>query len=336
MPNPRDVRFNLDHASFNESLLSLKNSTLDNLIQYPDFNQNPIMLSIVIVLFASESLIGVLANFLACVTIFLNKALQSPFNLYILNLSICDLLLGIVVLPMKAVVFPVQSRMNMTRFRIWRVLTCVWVIPCFLAAPNLFPARSVEWSFYSSYGEFTRSVCLDGFSEGFRVYYFIFLVIVMYITPQLFIIVTCFCVGRELLKKIPAQVNADNRAEVQQQGRTKMARMEFVVALSFLLSWTPFFLITAPTQVLMPNFLKRSHYFVTMVLIYLLAFSHSCFNPFITFAMSARIRKGSITIIRTIFCCKHGNLSRTESILLPEIQPNNITNGTSPQTTQAL
>lgn len=80
------------------------------------------------------------------------------------------------------------------------------------------------------------------------------------------------------------------------------------MALSFLLSWTPFFLITAPTQVLMPNFLKRSHYFVTMVLIYLLAFSHSCFNPFITFAMSARIRKValSVPIIYVVYKYVHG------------------------------
>ncbi len=62
----------------------------------------------------------------------------------------------------NAVVYPVQSRINMTNVRIRRVLSVVWIIPGIVAAPNLYPATAVSHSLYSEFGKFSRVTCFDG------------------------------------------------------------------------------------------------------------------------------------------------------------------------------
>lgn len=57
--------------------------------------------------------------------------------------------------------------------------------------------------------------------------------------------------------------------------------MMIVVAAGFVISWTPFYLITFISQVQKRSFLRRSNYIFTMLLIHWLGFLNSCFNPII-------------------------------------------------------
>ncbi|OXA53205.1 Neuromedin-U receptor 1 [Folsomia candida] len=218
--NFSDAESNLNSIDASGTLLSFTNLTDDDTkIRYPDFSQVEIVRVIFICLFVLESVIGVMGNFFVCLTVYRNKSMHSPVNYYIVNLGICDFLVGAVVLPVKlfeltadadinmmtdfwctavrfletivvfasvftlvaicferynAVVYPVQSRINMTNLRIRRVLTVVWIIPGLVAAPNLYPATSVSQSLYSHFGEFTRVTCFDGINGGFRCCYSLF------------------------------------------------------------------------------------------------------------------------------------------------------------------
>lgn len=69
----------------------------------------------------------------------------------------------------------------------------------------------------------------------------------------------------------------------------QVAKMVLVVVFAFLFCWSPYFIITAITQV--HNFFVKSQFIFTMLIINLLAFTHSCINPIVYFSMSARFRK---------------------------------------------
>lgn len=71
--------------------------------------QNQIIRGIFIFLFIAECAIGMVGNFLVCLTVYWNKSMQSPVNCYIVNLSICDFLVGAVVLPIKVSEFITNS-----------------------------------------------------------------------------------------------------------------------------------------------------------------------------------------------------------------------------------
>ncbi|XP_035701979.1 RYamide receptor [Folsomia candida] len=200
----------------------------------------------------------------------------------------------------------------MTKLRIRRMLVAVWVIPCLLAAPNLHPAKSVSNSLFSRFGEFTRVTCFDGFSDAFRFYYFMTLFVLVYLIPLGLIAVTCFRIASELLKKLPSEAGG----VTFELGRRKVAKMVLVVVFSFIVCWSPYFIVTAVSQIQTENFLHFGQYFFTMLLINLLAFAHSCVNPFIYFAMSARFRKGFLHLIHSFYNCSHKYARPPENIQL--------------------
>jgi hypothetical protein len=73
------------------------------------FFQNQYIRAIFICLFITECFFGVLGNFLVCLTVYRNKSMHSPVNYYIVNLGICDFLVGAVVLPIKVSIFPFST-----------------------------------------------------------------------------------------------------------------------------------------------------------------------------------------------------------------------------------
>ncbi|GBO22934.1 hypothetical protein AVEN_207751-1 [Araneus ventricosus] len=68
--------------------------------------------------------------------------------------------------------------------------------------------------------------------------------------------------------------------------------MVLMVVLAFVISWTPYFLVSIITQYQAQNFMEHHNFFFTMLCINLFAFINSCVNPFIYAAMSTRFRNG--------------------------------------------
>ena len=84
----------------------------------------------------------------------------------------------------------------------------------------------------------------------------------------------------------------------------QVARMIIVVALAFLVSWTPFYIVIFVSQVQENSFLKKANFIFTMLATHLIGFLNSCINPFIYNFMSEKFRKNFMSIITSLcFCC---------------------------------
>ena len=80
--------------------------------------------------------------------------------------------------------------------------------------------------------------------------------------------------------------------------------MIIVVALVFLVSWTPFYIVIFVSQVQENSFLKQANFIFTMLATHLIGFLNSCINPFIYNFMSEKFRKSFMSIITALcFCC---------------------------------
>jgi len=70
----------------------------------------------------------------------------------------------------------------------------------------------------------------------------------------------------------------------------QIARMVVVVAATFLLLWSPFYLVTFITQVQEYSFLREKNYLFTMLLTHLIGFINSAVNPFIYAMLGDKFR----------------------------------------------
>jgi len=66
--------------------------------------------------------------------------------------------------------------------------------------------------------------------------------------------------------------------------------MIMLVAVSFFLSWTPFYAVTTVTQLQTDSFLRRSQFLFTMLATHWTGFCSSAANPLIYAAMSYQFR----------------------------------------------
>ena len=78
--------------------------------------------------------------------------------------------------------------------------------------------------------------------------------------------------------------------------------MVIVVALAFIVAWSPHFLVSMISQHQKESFLIKSNYFLTMLMTHLFGFINSCINPFIYTAMSEKFRSSFRRTLGFIFC----------------------------------
>ena len=88
----------------------------------------------------------------------------------------------------------------------------------------------------------------------------------------------------------------------------QVARMIIVVAMAFLVAWTPFYIVIFVSQVQENSFLKEANFVFTMLATHLIGFLNSCINPFIYNFMSEKFRKSFANIIASVcfVCCAKG------------------------------
>ena len=101
----------------------------------------------------------------------------------------------------------------------------------------------------------------------------------------------------------------------------QVARMMIVVAVGFVISWTPFYVITFISQVQTYSFLRKSNYLFTMLCIHWFGFLNSCVNPIIYNFMNDKFNR-SFRQFLTMFtprlpCCwGHPNRERWSQVTL--------------------
>lgn len=80
--------------------------------------------------------------------------------------------------------------------------------------------------------------------------------------------------------------------------------MVIVVAVAFILCWSPMYIVSVVSQLQSPSdsFLRQSNFFFTMLTTHLAGFINSCINPFIYTAMSKKFRKSFSLTLGKIFC----------------------------------
>ncbi len=97
--------------------------------------------------------------------------------------------------------------------------------------------------------------------------------------------------------------------------------MIIIIALTFLCSWTPFYLVSFISQVQENIFLKKSNFLFTMLFTHFVGFINSCLNPIIYYFMSEKFHTSFMRIFKTLccFCCptrlnSHTRLNRNKSL----------------------
>ena len=84
-----------------------------------------------------------------------------------------------------------------------------------------------------------------------------------------------------------------------------------LVAMVFLICWTPFYSISLISQLQQSSFLQKSQFLFTMLAAHWTGFLNSCLNPFIYSAMSNKFRRNfKQMLLRCVCCCSHLKQSR--------------------------
>ncbi|XP_035702810.1 QRFP-like peptide receptor [Folsomia candida] len=103
-----------NYSNFFEEIGHFNNTTkLDAGIEYPDFSQIKVVRITFISLFLVEAAISMMGNLCVSLTVYKNKSMHTPVNYYIVNLSVCDFLVGAVVLPVKLFELTADAELNM-------------------------------------------------------------------------------------------------------------------------------------------------------------------------------------------------------------------------------
>lgn len=82
----------------------------------------------------------------------------------------------------------------------------------------------------------------------------------------------------------------------------QVARMIIVVAVAFIVAWSPFYWVTFISQVQKKSFLRMANHVFVMLAVHLVGFINSCINPFIYTFMSDKFRKSFAQILISMCC----------------------------------
>lgn len=88
------------------------NSTVEDFEPYPDFTQILAIRLTFVVLYLIVMIFAVLGNAIVCCTVFTNRKMHTAVNYYIVNLAVCDFMVGIFVLPVKLLELTAPAEWN--------------------------------------------------------------------------------------------------------------------------------------------------------------------------------------------------------------------------------
>ena len=110
----RDSSLHVLDFTSNRELLMIMNSSFVNTSQdyevnfdnylnkpYPDFTQLSFVRILFLILYSVVMFLALFGNSVICYTVISNRKMQTVVNCYIVNLAICDFLVGAFVLPVK-------------------------------------------------------------------------------------------------------------------------------------------------------------------------------------------------------------------------------------------
>ncbi|CAL1296880.1 unnamed protein product [Larinioides sclopetarius] len=199
-----------------------------------------------------------------------------------------------------AIMHPLKPRMS--RSTTLNICVWIWVLSILLSFPNLLYSMTIIEEFPDGGN---RVICFmfwpDGPSnESNQEYiYNVVILVVTYVLPITSMTFTYFRVGRELWGS--QSIGECTQKQIESvNSKRKIVKMMIVVVLIFAVCWLPYhvyFLVAHHV----PHILNETFVQPTYLIIYWLAMSNACYNPFIYCWMNSRFRQGFKSVFR---CCK--------------------------------
>ncbi|XP_046572354.1 galanin receptor 2a-like [Haliotis rubra] len=247
---------------------------------------------------------------------------------YLLPIFVFTSVLTLVAISLEryyAIVHPLSAMKINSKSRTRKIIAATWLIPIVLASPYLY-CRSYAFAIGSRLGQISRQICVDRFDDidvamygeeawgtgRFRQGFFIFLFLAIYLIPMITILVTCIMIAICLLQPIcikrSPQLGRKDARRRHEENKRKVARMVIVIAIAFIVAWSPQYWVSIVSQIQASynngsSFLHKSNFLFTMLMTHLSGFLNSCINPFIYSIMSKKFRRSFKQIIATFLCC---------------------------------
>ncbi|XP_055354050.1 QRFP-like peptide receptor [Paramacrobiotus metropolitanus] len=228
------------------------------------------------------------------------------------------------------IVHPLRLRRFKKSRRTRVFLCCSWLSALLFSLPNLIPAQDYQLQLHSDWGRLDRAGCSDGYdavNPHFRKGYFCFLAVTLWLLPSLTISYASWRVRQALsLKESTKALLQEEAATVetprpcrqpvrtasrsgrsvqalqyQASNRRKVAVMMLIVNVTFLLCWSPYFMVTIITQ-FGTNFFTEGHFYFTMLLINGCGFLNSALNPAI-YMLAPRFRRSCCSTLSELCSC---------------------------------
>ena len=229
------------------------------------------------------------------------------------GLSVSSSILTLAVISAErfyAIRSPLKARAFMSRTRIQTIICTIWFVAALAVLPSLFVRKEhvVERIL-----TFTMSICVEQWSTPLlkHVYNFV-LLIMLYMGPVIFICVGYLQIGLNLWRtnsSLHASTTAaeSENARANQSGRRRVARMLFVMAILFAISWLPIHVISIVLDFLNEELQKQGqgwvlHHIHTYAL--WLGHANSSINPICYCIMSSSFKSALRLEFRRCCCGK--------------------------------
>ncbi|XP_072041546.1 bombesin receptor subtype-3-like [Amphiura filiformis] len=303
----------------------------------------PLKLNVIVVILCIVSFIGVIGNGLLLMVIFCNHRLRNAPNMLIINVAIADILYilsntpfyvlhelgrpcwgyGFVACQLRhyipqvaqggcifsltalsreryaAIVKGLESRITRSVRRTVITTSLAWVFGVAIGIPVLFLTSTTLGGINCLYMPLRTKA-----SEA----YMMFLFVVVYLIPLVFIAVHYCHIAKRLCKStVNSIARSSSGSAVHMQGRRRLAQVVLVITLFFGVFWFPHYV-----YYLWSFFTKHGRYIeenVRFVRIfryidYYMALANSCLNPWIVFVMSSAHRN-TLCKFKSKMICKH-------------------------------
>ncbi|KAL5009294.1 hypothetical protein ScPMuIL_014875 [Solemya velum] len=197
--------------------------------------------------------------------------------------------------------------------RVSQIIAATWIIPIIVSSPYVL-SKSASVTLRSEYGIMSRQICQDTFDDiddklseqagTFRRVFFIVIFFITFLIPASAVLVTCIKIAACLMRPTVADSRRtdSNSSGNHGQHRRKVARMVIVIALAFIICWSPMYVVAVVSELQESSFLKQGNFIFTMLMVHLSGFVNSCINPIVYTIMSENYRQSFRCILARVLC----------------------------------
>ncbi|PKU31232.1 neuropeptide ff receptor 1 [Limosa lapponica baueri] len=271
-------------------------------------------------------LMCMIGNILVCFIVVKNRQMRTVTNMFILNLAISDLLVGIFCMPttlvdnlitgeggsgrFRCIVHPFRQKLTLKKALV--TIAIIWVLALLIMCPAAITLTVTREEHHfmvdTNNNSYPLYSCWEAWPEtGMRRIYTTVLFSHIYVAPLALIVIMYARIAFKLFKSA-----APDRSQGEPEGRrvsrrkAKVINMLIIVALFFTLSWLPLW-----TLMLLTDYGRLSEGQLRLVTVYVFPFAHwlaffnSSANPIIYGYFNENFRRGFQEAFRAPFCSPH-------------------------------